>query len=182
MRTMVTKLAKIEEIMKSKGTHKKKAALLAERVREDRKLASKVIECFKVGSVAEKGHCMEAMHYVSQDEPDIVLPYIDFIVDHFDDGGTRVKWEAAEIIHNVARKYPEKVTRAIPKLLASINDRSTVARWSVAYALTEIAKNNPGSRKELIPKFREILEKEKNHGVRNIYVKALESMGGKKGH
>jgi hypothetical protein len=109
-----------------------------------------------------------------------VLPYIDFIIEHFDDGGTRVKWEVAEIIRNLAPKYPEKVTRAIPKLLSSINDRSTVARWSAAYALTEIAKNNPGSRKELIPRFKEILEKEKNHGVRNVYVEALESMGEKK--
>lgn len=175
----MTELAKVEEILKSKGTSKKKANLLAERVREDKKLITQVIECFKAGSVAKKGHCMEAMHYVSRHEPDIVLPYVDFITEHFDDGGTRVKWEAAEIIRNLAPKYPEKVTQAIPKLLTSINDRNTVARWSVAYALTEIAKNNPGSRKELIPKFKEILEKEKNHGVRNVYVKALESMGGK---
>lgn len=174
-------MTEVEEILKSKVTHKKKVALLTERVREDKKLISQVIECFKVGSVAEKGHCMEAMHHISRDEPDIVLPYIDFIIEHFDDGGTRVKWEAAETIHNVAPKYPENVTRAIPKLLASINDRSTIARWSAAYALTEIAKNNPRSRKELIPKFREILEKEKNHSVRNVYVKALEAMGEKKG-
>jgi len=174
-------LTKVEEILKSKRKPKEKVTLLAERIKEDRKLIAQLVECYKVGSVAEKGHCMEAMQYVSRDEPDIVLPYIDFIIEHFDDGGTRVKWEAAEIIHNVAQKYPEKVARAIPKLLASINDTSTVSRWSVAYGLTEIAKNDPRSRKELIPKFKKILEKEKNHGVRNVYIKALESMGEKRG-
>jgi hypothetical protein len=170
----------IEQILKSKRRQKEKVTLLAEKVRKDKKLVAQLVECFEVGTVAEKGHCMEAMQYISKDEPEIVLPHIDFVVDHFGDSGARVKWEVAEIIHNVAQRYPEKVTKAVPKLLASIDDRSTVARWSVAYALTEIATNSPRLQKELILKFKEILQKEKNHGVRNVYIEALESMGEKK--
>ena len=170
----------IEGILKSKRKQKEKVTLLAEKVREDKKLITQLVKCFEVGTVAEKGHCMEAMQYVSRDEPEVVLPHIDFIINHFDDAGARVKWEVAETIHNVAQRFPEKVTKAIPKLLESMNDRSTVAMWSVAYALTEIAKNNPRLQKELIAKFKEILQKEKNHGVRNIYIKALESLGEKK--
>jgi hypothetical protein len=120
------------------------------------------------------------MRYISKDEPEIVLPHIDFMIDHFDGAGVRVKWEAAETIHNVAQRFPEKVTKAILKPFESINDRSTVARWSVAYALTEIAKNNARLQKELTTKFKEILEKERNHDERNVYIKALESLGQKK--
>jgi hypothetical protein len=170
----------IEQILKSKRRQKEKVTLLAKKVREDKKLVTQLVECFEGGTVAEKGHCMEAMQYISKDEPEIVLPHIDFVIDHFDDSGARVKWEVAEIIHNVAQRFPEKVTKAVPKLLASIDDRSTVARWSVAYALTEIARNNPRLQKELIPKFKEILQKERNHGVRNVYIEALESLGEKK--
>jgi hypothetical protein len=135
-------MATIESILKSKRRQKEKVTLLAEKVREDRKLVVQLVGCFEVGTVAEKEHCMQAMQYVSKDEPEVVLPHIDFVIDHFDDSGPRVKWEVAEIIHNVAQRFPEKVAKAVPKLLASIDDRNTVARWSVAHALTEIARNN----------------------------------------
>ena len=40
-------------------------------------------------------------------------------------------------------------------------------------ALTEIAKSNPVIRKELKQKIEEIVQNEKNNGVRNVYSKAL---------
>jgi hypothetical protein len=179
--TQVGNMSAIGEILESKREPKEKVTLLTERVKEDKSLIPELIDCFKAGTVGEKGHCMEAMQYASKEEPDIALPYVDFAIDNFDAGGTRVKWEGAEIIKNLAEKCPEKVVKAVPKLLAAINDTSTVARWSVAHALTGIAKNNQRLQKELIPKFKKILVKEKNHGVRNVYIKALESMREKKG-
>jgi hypothetical protein len=49
-------------------------------------------------------------------------------------------------------------------------------RWSAAFALAEIAKSSLKTQKELIPKFSEILKKEANNGVKNIYVKTLKEL------
>jgi HEAT repeat protein len=169
----------IREILESNRKPKEKVDLLAEKVKEDRNLFAQLVECFEAGSATDKGNCIEAMEYVSEDEPDIILPHLDFIIEQVNHAASRVRWESARIIGNVAQEYPDQIARAVPKLLANTNDTGTVVRWSAASALVEIAKNSPESQKELIPKFKEILKKEKNNGVRNIYVKALESLGQK---
>ncbi|MBU4361537.1 hypothetical protein KJ813_02600 [bacterium] len=46
-----------------------------------------------------------------------------------------------------------------------------------AFALTEIAKSNSELQKELVPKFQEILKRESNKGVRNIYLEFLKDIG-----
>jgi hypothetical protein len=42
-----------------------------------------------------------------------------------------------------------------------------------AYGLSEIAKHNTKAQKELILRIKEIVKKEKNNGVKNVYLKAL---------
>ena len=61
----------------------------------------------------------------------------------------------------------------LAKLLINTKEESTVIRWCAAYGLTEIAKNNPETRKELLPIFSEMIKKEQNNGVKNVYSKAL---------
>jgi hypothetical protein len=170
----------INEILESQRKPKEKIALLAEKIKQNPTLVSQLIERFKTSTVGEKGHCMEALQHASKNEPDIALPYVDFLIGNFNNGGTRVKWEAAEIIQNLAKRSPEKVTKAVPKLLESTKDESTVVRWSVASALTEIAKNDPKTREKLLPRFQEILQEEKNDGVRNVYIKTIKPKGEKK--
>lgn len=169
----------IREILESDKKPKEKISLLAEKVKEDRKLFVQLVECFEAGSATDKGNCIEAMEYISEDEPDIILPHIGFIIEHVNHAASRVKWEAARVLGNVAQEYPAEVSKAVPKLLENTNDTGTVVRWSAASALVEIAKNSSELRKELVPKFKEILKKEENNGVRNIYVKALKSLGEK---
>jgi len=154
-------MSTIEQILKSKNKPKEKVALLAKEVKENRISINQLIDYFKIGSVAEKGSCMEAIEHVSRDEPEIVLPHIDFIIGHITDKAPKVKWETAEAIGNISQKYPNEVAKAVPKLFLNADDSGTVVRWSAAFALTEIAKNNPKLRKELVPKFKEIAEKEK---------------------
>jgi HEAT repeat protein len=169
----VINVTTIEQILKSKNKPKEKVDLLAKEVKENRISIDQLIDYFEIGSVAEKGSCIEAMEHVSRDKPEIVLLHIDFIIAHINDEAPKVKWETAEAIANISQKYPNEVINAIPKLFLNAKDSGTVVRWSAAFALTEIAKNNPKTRKELVPKFKEIAEKEKNNGVKNVYVKAL---------
>jgi hypothetical protein len=169
----------IQEILKSDRKPKEKVSLLAQKVRENEKLFDQLAKCFESGSTADKGTCIEVMECVSKDKPNIILHHLDFIIEHVNFPAPRVKWEAARVLGNVAQKHPAEVSKAVPRLLQNANDTGTVVRWSTAYALTEIAKNDPNSQKILIPRFKEILRKEKNQGVKNIYTKALQSIGEK---
>jgi len=166
-------LSTIEQILKSQNKPKEKINLLVKEVKENRISIDQLIDYFEVGSVSEKGSCIEVIEHVSRDKPEIVLPHVDFITDHINDQAPKVKWKTAEAIANISQKYPNETVKVVPKLLLNAKDSGTVVRWSAAFALTEIAKNNPKLRKELVPKFKEIAEKEKNNGVKNVYIKAL---------
>ena len=170
-------MAKIEEILKSKKKPKEIVELLAEALKRDKKLISELILCFEEGTTAEKGNCMEAIEYITKENPEFVEDCFDFVIAHISDKAPRVKWEACRIIGNVAQKFPDKVKDAVPKLLENTKDKGTVVRWSTAFALTEIAKSNPKMQKELVPEFQKILEREINKGVKNIYLKYLKGIG-----
>ncbi|MBS7632214.1 hypothetical protein KEJ15_01135 [Candidatus Bathyarchaeota archaeon] len=166
-------MSTIEQILKSRNKPKEKVDALAKEVKENRISIEQLIDYFEVGSVSEKGSCVEAIERIARDKPEIVVSHIDFIIDHINDQAPKIKWETARVIGNLSQKYPNEVAKAVPKLLLDTKDAGTVVRWSAAFALTEIAKNNLKLQKELVPRFKEIAEKEKNNGVKNLYIKAL---------
>jgi len=71
------------------------------------------------------------------------------------------------------KDFQTRFKKLVPGLLENTNDKSTVIRWSAAFALTETAKGSTKAQKELVPEFKEILAREDNNGVRNIYLKYL---------
>jgi hypothetical protein len=163
----------IDEILKSKKKPKEKLINLVEAVEKERVSAKDFIEYFKTASEVEKGTCADVMKHISKDKPEILAPYIDELIEYINYDTPRVKWGVPEAIGNLAQKYPEEVESAIPKLLINTKDTGTVIRWCAAYALSEIAKYNSKAQKELIPKIQEIIKKEENNGVKNVYLKAL---------
>jgi HEAT repeat protein len=167
----------IEKILKSKGKPKEIVELLAKKLKNDKKLITELIQCFENGTIVEKGHCMEAIEYITKEDPEFAENCLDFVIKHINDKAPRVKWEACRIIGNVAQRFPNKVKDAVPKLLENTKDKGTVVRWSVAFALTEIAKSSLGMQKKLVPEFKKILEREDNKGVKNIYLKYLKGAG-----
>jgi len=166
----------IDEILKLKKKPKEIITLLAEKLKSDRGLVADLIRCFENGSVAEEGNCMEAIEYVTKEDPEFAENCFDFVIENINNEAPRVKWETARIIGNVAQKFPDKIKKTVPKLLENTTDKGTVVRWSAAFALTEIAKSNPELQKELTTKFNEIVKKESNNGVRNIYLKYLKDV------
>lgn len=167
----------ISEILKSKEKPKKIVELLADALKNNEKTVYELIQYFENGTKAEKGNCMEAIEYVTKENPEFAKDILDFVIAHVNDKAPRVKWEACRIIGNVAKRFPDKVKEAVPKLLANTQDKGTVVRWSAAFALTEIAKSSMEMQREFVPQFRKILEKEDNKGVRNIYLKYLKDAG-----
>ena len=166
-------ISTIQNILNSDKKHKEKVALLVEKAKVNKMFLSALFDLLKTGTDVEKGTCAEAMKFVSKEKPEMLEPYIDILIEYINDKAPRVKWGCPESIGNMANKYPEKVEKAIPYLLKNLDDKSTVVRWCAAFALTEIAKYNTKRQKELIDAFHILIEKEKNNGVKNLYIKAL---------
>ncbi|MEM2935281.1 MAG: HEAT repeat domain-containing protein [Candidatus Thermoplasmatota archaeon] len=169
-------MGKIEEILKSKEKPKQKLTILAKILTEEKSAMNDLINYFDKVSDSEKGYLMEALEYVTKENPEIGKYSLDFVIKNINYKAPRVKWEASRIVGNVARKYPDKIKEVIPKLLENTKDKGTVVRWSAAFALTEIAKSNPELQEELALQFNEIVKKETNNGVKNIYLKYLKSV------
>lgn len=79
---------------------------------------------------------------MSKGDPEIIIPYIDVLIENIDYNASRVRWGCPESICNSARKYPDQTVKAFPKLINNLNGKSTVVRWCASCALTEIAENN----------------------------------------
>jgi len=160
----------IQQILASDKKHKEKVALITKKVGSDKKLVAELFELLKEGTAAE------VMKFVSKENPEMMLPYIDVLIENIDYKAPRVKWGCPESLGNIAKKYPEKVEKAIPKLFENLKDKSTVVRWCAAFALTEIAKYNSKKQKELVAKFQNLIKTEQNNGVKNVYIKALKEI------
>jgi len=163
----------IENILKLNIKPKEKQQKLVEAVLNGKIKGKDLIEFFKSASDVNKGTCSDVMKHVSEQKPEILAPFIDDLLGYINYKASRVKWGVPESIGNMAKKYPDKVEKAIPKLLINTKDKSTVVRWCAAYALSEIAKYNSKKHKELISIFLDIVKKENNNGVKNVYMKTL---------
>ncbi len=166
----------IKELLASDYKHKEKVALITRKVGNDQELLAQLFELLQTGTDVEKGTAAEVMKFVSKQNPEFMLPYIDVLIEYIDYKAPRVKWGCPESLGNIAKKYPEKVEKAIPKLFENLQDKSTVVRWCAAFALTEIAKYNSQKQKELVDKFQNLIKAEQNNGVKNVYLKALKEI------
>jgi hypothetical protein len=166
----------LDEIRDSDKKPKELVTFLAEEVKKDGSLMDQVVKCIIEGSIVEKGTCAEVMEKVTKDKPELAIKHIEGVMEYINYEAPRVKWEISRVVANVSKEAPDKVAKAIPKLLKNTEDKSSVVRWCAAFALTEIAKNNPDCRNELNPKLIEIIKKEKNNGVKNVYSKAFKKL------
>jgi hypothetical protein len=116
-------MSSIEEILKLKKRPREIVELLAEKLKSDKKLIDELIQCFENGTTVEKGNCMEAIEYVTKENPEFAENCFGFVIAHINDKAPRIKWEACRIIGNIVSKFPDKVKKAIPKLLENTGKR-----------------------------------------------------------
>lgn len=169
-------MGNIENILQSNFKPKEKQLKLVEALCSGAIADKEFIEFFKSASYVDKGTCADVMKHVSEQKPEILAPYIDILVEYINHKAPRVKWGIPEAIGNLALKYPDEVAKAIPYLLRNTignETNTTVIRWCAAYSLSEIAKHSTKARNVLVPEMKKIIIKEKNNGVKNVYVKAL---------
>ncbi len=167
----------IRDIQQSGRKPKEKCVLIARKIREDHSLVKELFELFETGTDPEKGSCADVMKDISSDAPSLLLPYLETLVAHITYKAPHVTWGVQESLGNMAKTYPSEVAVAVPRLLKNTVHESTVVRWCAAYALSEIAKHNAERRQELITTITRLAKKEQNNGVRNVYLKALKSLG-----
>ncbi len=163
----------LQEIMSLKMKEKEKVTVMTAMVKSDEAALAQLFDILRNGTDVQKGTAAEVMKFVSKDAPDLMVPYIDILIEYIDYKAPRVRWGCPEAIGNIAPKYPYVVEKAIPKLLGNLKDKSTVVRWCAAFALTEIAKYNSEKQEELIGICLKLITTEQNSGVRNVYLKAL---------
>lgn len=155
---------------------KEKITLLANELKKDAKLVSELIQYFEKAPASLKGTCIEAIEYITKEDPKFAKPALKLVFERINDKLPRVRMESARVTANVAKEFPAEAAKAVPGLLINTKDEGTVVRWAAAYALTEVAKYNKDIRKKLVKKFEEITVKENNNGVKNIYIKALKKI------
>jgi hypothetical protein len=164
------------DILRSSKKPKEKAILISNSILRDENLVPELITCFTSGSDVDKRTCANVMKLVSQNNPALLVDYLDDLIEHINSPISRVKWGIPETIGNLAKQYPNEVMNAIPNLLRNTTDKSTVVRWCAAYALTEIAKHNAQTQQELVTTFQHIVSEEQNNGVKNVYLKCLKQL------
>lgn len=167
---------KLQEILCTDLKHKEKVAKIVNEIKNDKERFKELIELFRSGNDATKGTCAEVMKFASQENPTVFLPYIDELIDYIDYKAPRVKWGIPESIGHLAKTYPDIVGKAVPKLLENTKNKSTVVRWCAAFGLAGIAKHNMELQEELVNKFEQIIGREHNNGVKNVYLKAIKQI------
>ena len=81
--------------------------------------------------------------------------------------------EASRIVGNMAAQYPDLLDEAIERLMKNTKDEGTVIRWAAAYALSRIVVLDRYANSDLYDRLVAICDREKDNGVKNQYIKAL---------
>ncbi|MHA1332255.1 MAG: hypothetical protein ACTSR2_14400 [Candidatus Hodarchaeales archaeon] len=166
----------IKDVLSQRIKSKEKVDKITKIVIENPDKIKILISSFKQGTDTEKGTYTTALKQISANNPEIVEPYVDELIEYINHKSNRVKWGIPETIGNLAEKYPYRIEKAIPNLLLNTNDQSTGVRWCAAYAISRIILYNAERREELIDKINQIVREEKNNGVKNVYLKAIEQL------
>ena len=167
----------IAGILSSKEKPKVKLEQLSNAVLSGKIAIKDLVSFYDEADKSEKGYLMESLEYTSQGKPEMVVSYVDFVIENINfPDSPRVRWEAARVIANLAAHSADKLEKAIDPLIKNTKDEGTVVRWSAAFALSELARNLESSRAKLEKLFVKLVKEEENNGVRKHYEKYLKEM------
>jgi hypothetical protein len=172
-------MSAIETILRSTMKPKEKQAALVEAVCGGAITNAEFMVFFISASYVDKGSLADAMKHIAERDPVILAPYIGTLVPYINHKAPRVKWGVSEAIGNCAGKYPDETAAAIPYLMRNTVENeinTTVVRWCAAFCLSEITLHCIKARKDLVPEIKKLAGKEKNNGVRNLYLKVLQNI------
>jgi hypothetical protein len=169
----------IETILTSAIKPKERQDALVKAVCTGAVTAEELVDFFVSASYVHKGSCADAIKHIAERSPELLESHIETLMPYINHKAPRVKWGVSEAVGSCAARFPGRSARAIPYLLRNAVENevnTTVVRWCAAYGLSEIALHCIKARKELVPEIKKLAQKEKNNGVRNVYLKALQNI------
>ena len=107
-------MSQIEEIIQSKIKPKERQTRLVEAVINGTISTREFMDYFVTASDVDKGTCADVMKNVSAQNPAILAPYIDILLEYINYPLPRVKWGVPEAIGNMAKSYPDETAKAVP--------------------------------------------------------------------
>lgn len=124
-----------------------------------------------------KGTCIEALEYLTQQNPDLLTQSgFDFVTQQLTSKAPRVKWESAKVVGNSCKLFNANLDQVIENLLTNSQHEGTVVRWSAAYALGEILKLKTDHNLKLIPQVETIIGSEEKNSIVKIYQSAIKKI------
>jgi len=166
----------VDTLRNSEMKAKQLSSFLAKKLVEDAELLRDAGDDIDLLNDVEKGILMEALEYATGTGPEIAEPVLDVVIECLRCEAPKVKWEAARVLGNVTHRFPDRALKSLPSLLENAKHKGTVVRWSAAYALGEMVKHNKKAKRRLLQEIETILKREKNNGVKNVYLKALKAV------
>ncbi len=134
--------------IKNEGPNKEAAEVILktpQRVEE-------IMEALPITSPDLLGDCAEVLTMVSEQQPQIVVPYAERIFPLLSHKKTRVRWEAMHCLANLAFFIPQEMTELLPTLEERIReDDSTIVRDYAVTALGNYAASSKTAAQTVFP-------------------------------
>lgn len=87
--------------------------------------------------------CIEVFTMVSEEKPELIVPYAGSIVPLLSNKETKTRWEAAHTLSFIAEKIPDIISSVLPVLQSLIEkDKSTIVRDYAIDTIANYAKVN----------------------------------------
>ena len=167
----------VATLQASQKKPKEKCTTITKAILADPKAILELFELFQHSPDPAKGLYADVIEELSTHNPALIFPYLDILIAHINYKAPHVTWGVQEALGNMATDYPAEVHTALPHLMKNTTHTSTVVRWCAAYAIAELTIHTTDHQDDLIRTIKKIITKEKNNGVRNVYLKALKKLG-----
>lgn len=111
-----------------------------------------IIEAIPQAEPALLGDCVEVLTMISEQQPQLVVPYADQIIPLLSHKKTRVRWEAMHCLAYLASFIPQRMSGLLPQLEEHIReDDSTIVRDYVVTALGNYGSTSQEAAQQVFP-------------------------------
>ena len=96
---------------------------------QNSELLNELIEGFTSNDKALIGDCVEVFTKVSEEKPELIVPFTSLIFPLLTSNTTRIRWEAIHTISLLTPYIPEQISSLLPAIREKIHtDKSTIVR------------------------------------------------------
>ncbi|MBN1182038.1 MAG: hypothetical protein JXB49_07105 [Bacteroidales bacterium] len=140
---------------KTESSNKK----VAEKSIKEPKLLKDIASGFDNKDKKLQADCIEVFTMVSENHPDLVVPFADKVILLLSSKETKIRWEAVHTLAFIADKIPDQIFSILPELQELIEkDKSTIVRDYSLDAIANYAKVNKDASENVYEILKKALE------------------------